>query len=227
VIASIQMPGLINWHYDDARIAVQAFLVIGGFLAARTLCPQGLAPRDGLAKGVLRRYLKLAPPFMAAMLIAVLASAWMHHDSISAPPTLPQLAAHALLLHRPALRPHAVGAGGAGGAIGVEGAIAACIAESGKGKAGLPVRKSLCKYPIRLLARNSQAPLQSQRIWGGSSAGRASRSQCEGREFDPPPLHQIQKTVTEPVRLKGLCRIKRQSTHWERLSQRHQDHVRI
>src|SRR5690606_9347458 len=24
--------------------------------------------------------------------------------------------------------------------------------------------------------------------WGGSSAGRASRSQCEGREFDPPPL---------------------------------------
>src|ERR1700761_3688651 len=28
--------------------------------------------------------------------------------------------------------------------------------------------------------------------WGGSSAGRASRSQCEGREFDPHPLHQIQ-----------------------------------
>ena len=25
--------------------------------------------------------------------------------------------------------------------------------------------------------------------WGGSSAGRAPRSQCGGREFDPPPLH--------------------------------------
>src|SRR5881628_3952243 len=25
--------------------------------------------------------------------------------------------------------------------------------------------------------------------WGCSSAGRASRSQCEGREFDPPQLH--------------------------------------
>src|SRR6516225_861957 len=25
--------------------------------------------------------------------------------------------------------------------------------------------------------------------WGGSSAGRASRSQCEGRGFDPLPLH--------------------------------------
>src|SRR6185312_59517 len=27
--------------------------------------------------------------------------------------------------------------------------------------------------------------------WGGSSAGRASRSQCEGRGFDPLPLHQF------------------------------------
>ena len=26
-------------------------------------------------------------------------------------------------------------------------------------------------------------------MWGGSSAGRALRSQCRGREFDPPPLH--------------------------------------
>ncbi len=28
---------------------------------------------------------------------------------------------------------------------------------------------------------------------GRSSAGRASRSQCEGREFDPPRLHQLNK----------------------------------
>ncbi len=28
-------------------------------------------------------------------------------------------------------------------------------------------------------------------MWGGSSAGRASRSQCEGRGFDPLPLHHI------------------------------------
>jgi hypothetical protein len=27
--------------------------------------------------------------------------------------------------------------------------------------------------------------------WGGSSAGRASRSQCEGRGFDPLPLHHL------------------------------------
>src|SRR5438132_1108981 len=40
---------------------------------------------------------------------------------------------------------------------------------------------------------------------GGSSAGRASRSQCEGREFDPPPLHQIalkrNGPLSRPVRL--------------------------
>ncbi len=28
-------------------------------------------------------------------------------------------------------------------------------------------------------------------VWGRSSAGRASRSQCEGREFDPPWLHKL------------------------------------
>ncbi len=34
--------------------------------------------------------------------------------------------------------------------------------------------------------------------WGGSSAGRALRSQCRGREFDPPPLHQCQ-TINRPT----------------------------
>ncbi len=32
---------------------------------------------------------------------------------------------------------------------------------------------------------------QTTQMWGRSSAGRASRSQCEGREFDPPRLHQM------------------------------------
>src|SRR3954468_17262169 len=46
------------------------------------------------------------------------------------------------------------------------------------------------------------APLRACRFRGGSSAGRASRSQCEGREFDPPPLHQYrwkEKAGLEPV----------------------------
>ena len=32
--------------------------------------------------------------------------------------------------------------------------------------------------------------------WGRSSDGRASRSQCEGQEFDPPRLHQFSQKLT-------------------------------
>src|SRR4029079_3356086 len=49
--------------------------------------------------------------------------------------------------------------------------------------------------------------------WGGSSAGRASRSQCEGREFDPPPLHH----PTSPARARaapGTSKSPRESTLW-------------
>ncbi len=96
-------PGLIDWLGDSARIAVQVFLVIGGFLAAKSLSPAG---RPGLARplaAIGRRYMKLAPPFLAATLLAAVATqwaaAWMTHDSLSAPATVSQLSAHALLLH--------------------------------------------------------------------------------------------------------------------------------
>lgn len=97
------MPLLVNWLYDHARIAVQVFLVIGGFLAAKSLSPTGLPEIRSPLLLAWRRYLKLAPPFCVAMLLAVIASAWaanwMTHDSISPPPTMAQLLAHALLLH--------------------------------------------------------------------------------------------------------------------------------
>lgn len=97
------LPDLIGWLGDDARIAVQVFLVIGGFLAAKSLAPGGAPGLRAPVRTVLRRYLKLAPPFMAAMLLAIaasfLAGMWMTHDAISRPPGMAQLAAHALLLH--------------------------------------------------------------------------------------------------------------------------------
>jgi peptidoglycan/LPS O-acetylase OafA/YrhL len=96
------MPSLIDWLYQDARIAVQVFLVIGGFLAAKSLAPQGVPAITDPLSTIWRRYIKLAPPFLVAMLLAVVASAWatqwMNHDSISPPPTLGQLGAHVLLL---------------------------------------------------------------------------------------------------------------------------------
>ena len=96
------MPSVIDWLGSFARVAVQVFLVIGGFLVAKSLFPQGQPGLDNPLLMVWRRYAKLAPPFMVAMLLSIAASAvantWMTHDSISAPPDLGQLAAHALLL---------------------------------------------------------------------------------------------------------------------------------
>ncbi|HEY0844865.1 MAG TPA: acyltransferase [Noviherbaspirillum sp.] len=96
------LPGVIEWLDQHARIAVQVFLAVGGFLAAKSLSNGQAGPSHPL-RAILRRYAKLAPPFIAAMAGAVAANAvaslWMTHESISAPPTLAQFAAHALLLH--------------------------------------------------------------------------------------------------------------------------------
>jgi len=96
-------PDLFDWLAGDARIAVQIFLVIGGFLAAKSLAPQGLARSGNPLSAMWRRYTKLAPPFVIATLLAagasLIASAWMTHDSISSAPSVTQLAAHVLLLH--------------------------------------------------------------------------------------------------------------------------------
>jgi peptidoglycan/LPS O-acetylase OafA/YrhL len=97
------MPSIVDWLDHNGRIAVQAFLVISGFLVAKSLSPSGL-PGIGNPLGTIwRRYIKLAPPFIVAMFLAIGASAlartWMVHDSISAPPNMSQLAAHVLLLH--------------------------------------------------------------------------------------------------------------------------------
>jgi peptidoglycan/LPS O-acetylase OafA/YrhL len=97
------MPALIDWLDEYGRIAVQVFLVVGGFLAAKSLCPKAHPTIANPGATIWRRYIRLALPFMAAMLLAIGASAlargWMTHDSISAPPTLSQLSAHFLLMH--------------------------------------------------------------------------------------------------------------------------------
>ena len=63
-------PLLIGWLDAHARLAVQVFLVIGGFLAARSHSGDGTTPVGGkLAARVALRYLTLAPSFMAAILL--------------------------------------------------------------------------------------------------------------------------------------------------------------
>ena len=96
------LPSLISWLSQDARIAVQAFLVIGGFLATQSLAPAGVLLSNQPLALVQKRYLKLVTPYLAAILIAIacaaIARALMAHDSVPGVPTLPQIVAHALLL---------------------------------------------------------------------------------------------------------------------------------
>lgn len=96
-------PSLSAWLYDYARMAVQVFLVLGGYLAARNLAPEGRIRVGSPWPTLWRRYQRLVLPFLAAMLLAVLAALlarhWLSDEFIPAAPTLGQALSHARLLH--------------------------------------------------------------------------------------------------------------------------------
>lgn len=96
--------GPIVWLSQDGRMAVQAFLVIGGFLAARAMAPGGTLLTDRPLGLLGRRYLQLVAPYLAALVVAIALTALARallgdHYAIPAPPTPGSLVAHALLLH--------------------------------------------------------------------------------------------------------------------------------
>jgi peptidoglycan/LPS O-acetylase OafA/YrhL len=95
-------PGMISWFSQNARIAVQVFLVIGGFLAAQALARNGRLVEKPVLALIWRRYLKLVLPYLAALLLAIAGAAiarhLITHASIPGAPTLPQLIAHVFLL---------------------------------------------------------------------------------------------------------------------------------
>lgn len=98
----VASPGLSAWLYDYGRMAVQAFLVLGGFLAARSLAaPPGTV--SDLSLLVWQRYLRLAPAFAAAMLLAMgsrwLAHRWLIADFMPGAPSWGQFLAHVALLN--------------------------------------------------------------------------------------------------------------------------------
>ena len=98
----------IDWLADHGRAAVYAFLVIAGYLAAGALLPRPGQPARiaGPAGGlqiVLRRYRRLAPPYLVAVGLAVAVAAFarwaMTDPDTPLAPGAGQLIAHALLLH--------------------------------------------------------------------------------------------------------------------------------
>lgn len=105
--AALLTPALFAWLAQHGRLAVQVFLVIGGYLAARQLAPlMRLRPGEHRLGPLLRRlrqrYLRLVLPLAAMLVVAMLAAAvarrWIEHNSIPAAPTLLQLLAHLSLL---------------------------------------------------------------------------------------------------------------------------------
>lgn len=95
------LPALLqSWIRDYALMAVQAFLVVGGYLAAAAHARAG----SGLSLTALawRRYWRLMLPYAVALTAAIacaaLARALIQHHDTPAAPTLAQVAAHLLLL---------------------------------------------------------------------------------------------------------------------------------
>ncbi len=94
-------PGLIEWLYDRARLAVQMFLVCGGFLTAASFSKVLSLTVPGSLTLLWRRYLRLAMPLLAALSVVVLVSEVIRplfdHASLSALPTWGQAWAHVAL----------------------------------------------------------------------------------------------------------------------------------
>jgi len=95
-------PDFIPWLYDYARIAVQVFLVTGGFLAAQALARDGRLTEKPALGLIWRRYLKLVLPYFGALLLAIAFSAIARNlinlETIPEVPTLARFLAHVFLL---------------------------------------------------------------------------------------------------------------------------------
>ena len=92
-------PQLMEWLYRHGRIAVQVFLVVGGYLAAQSVMNKPMArPLTHIVK----RYLRLVPFFLLALALISFAVAASRHaiqaSWLPSEPTVWQFLAHGLLL---------------------------------------------------------------------------------------------------------------------------------
>ncbi len=94
--------------YNHGQLAVQAFLVVAGFLSAAQLLrfvpvsAHSLPAHFSVPHLLAKRYLRLAIPLMAALAFTVCVTAlvrpWYPHDSLSDAPRVWTLVVHALML---------------------------------------------------------------------------------------------------------------------------------
>lgn len=104
-VVSQGAPVLIGALKTDAKLAVQIFFVLAGFLVAMQLSPDGHAKTSEFNQSfrlIFKRYKRLVTPYLFAIACAILITAlvrpWFIHKSLSAAPSLAQLFAHALML---------------------------------------------------------------------------------------------------------------------------------
>ncbi len=93
-------PRLMAFLMEDGRLAVQPFLVIGGFLAAQSLSKRS---DQALTRVIWQRYLRLAPPMLVALSLVLLATLSLgeelsHEDWLSPLPSPGAFLAHLFFL---------------------------------------------------------------------------------------------------------------------------------
>lgn len=95
-------PAVMAWLYDYARMAVQVFIVIAGYLAAKSLSHRGQHFSGAPLRLIAQRYRRLILPYLASLLLAIgaamLARHWMQDASVPAAASWPQALAHVFLL---------------------------------------------------------------------------------------------------------------------------------
>jgi peptidoglycan/LPS O-acetylase OafA/YrhL len=101
--ANEAFPAIFGWFFEYGRMAVQVFLVVAGFLAARGLSREGQALAVSPLPLIWKRYLRLVIPYLAAIALAISAAAianqWLDDEAIPDRATFTQWLAHAFLLH--------------------------------------------------------------------------------------------------------------------------------
>ena len=97
---TLAWPQLMEWLYRYARLAVQVFLVVGGYLVAQSVMKKSVThPLSQMAK----RYLRLVPIYVLALALISMAVAVsrdaIHASWLPSEPSWLQFLAHGLLLH--------------------------------------------------------------------------------------------------------------------------------
>jgi len=96
------IPGVIDFFFEYGRMAVSAFLVIGGFLTGQIICKPNVFVKKSVVEFIWSKYIRLVIPYVAAIALAItcsfIASRWMAHSSLSASPKPAQLTSHLFLL---------------------------------------------------------------------------------------------------------------------------------